>query len=425
MTSHPVHENIASSQLAVLQDTYTVDTQSLDATYNVAVQQVNATYGVNSSVLGVSTAVNNVQSALGTYSAAVLTSQEKSAAATAAAIVKAQTDAAAATAATNRTISDNQAAVTAAQGQLAAAIRAVADAQTASAASAAAKAAADAAVQAAKDAATNQLAASSEAAKVTNYETNKAAQLNAIDWKGKSSWTVSDVAAAFAAAGTTAQLHSNQYAAIEGLPAYGSTGVYSQDIARKMYSLFLGRAATTAEDSFWTTAISSNGVNQAEKDFTSSPEYMNKIGSASSPISALYESILMRTPGASEIAYWMNSGGSLSSIKDNFLNSAEYASIRAIRGFASGGYHDGGWMMVGENGRELVNTGSSSARIYNHEQTQNLIDMSALVASNNKISKAIEGLREEMKAGDAAIALNTLRLVKILQQEFQSGGALV
>ena len=81
--------------------------------------------------------------------------------------------------------------------------------------------------------------------------------------------------------------------------------------------------------------------------------------------------------------------------------------------------------MVGENGRELVNTGSSSARIYNHEQTQNLIDMSALVASNNKISKAIEGLREEMKAGDAAIALNTLRLVKILQQEFQSGGALV
>jgi len=428
--------SVLDQQLTVLKDTYTVDTQSLDATYNVAVQQVNATYGVNTSVLAVSTAVSGVQVALGNYSAAQLTSQQASAAATTAAIARVASDAAASNAATNAQIAANSNAVAAAIASLTTATAAVATASAAAASSAAAQTAAQAAADKARADAAAALAASTaataaqaEAAKDTSFKTNKAAQLNAMDWQGKSTWSVSDVGTLFNSLGMTSQQYSAQYATAQSLPAYGTSGTYSQDTAQKMYSLFLGRAASTAEDTYYTKSISDNsaalgtataGITQTVKQFLGSAEFMN----AHTTVTSLYESILMRTPTAAEVAWWTSSGATLASIKDQFVDSAEYARIRAVRGFSQGGYHDGGWMMVGEKGSELVNTGSSAARIYNHQQTQSLIDISALVASNNRISKAIEGLRLEMQAGDAAIALNTSRLVKILQQEFQSGGTL-
>ena len=76
-------------------------------------------------------------------------------------------------------------------------------------------------------------------------------------------------------------------------------------------------------------------------------------------------------------------------------------------------------MMVGEQGRELVNTGPSHARIFNNKQTENLIDISALVASNTKIEKQIELLRKDFEAQITAVALNTYKTFKVLEQEFQ------
>lgn len=76
-------------------------------------------------------------------------------------------------------------------------------------------------------------------------------------------------------------------------------------------------------------------------------------------------------------------------------------------GFATGGNHDGGWRVVGENGPEIEYTGPS--RIYNAGQTSSMLDTSALQAE-------IKQLREEMRAGMFAVAKNTGKTADQLQR---------
>ena len=271
---------------------------------------------------------------------------------------------------------------------------------------------AQAAAQAAADALTAKTAADNLATTNAQIAANAAAVAAA----------QSQLSAAIKAAADAA-------AAAKSLADQANTGVAGQgSTAGKAYQTFLARAGSASDISFWNGAIGANGVAAAMIDFTNAPEFMDKISSASDPLDALFQAIFGRAVDAAGRSFYgtnMANGETLLQVKNDLMNSAEYASIRAVRGYATGGYHDGGWMMVGEEGRELVNTGSSAARIYNHQQTQSLIDISALVASNDKVSRAIDDLREEMKAGDAAIALNTLRIVKILQMEFQGGGTAV
>jgi len=80
--------------------------------------------------------------------------------------------------------------------------------------------------------------------------------------------------------------------------------------------------------------------------------------------------------------------------------------------FASGGYHDGGWRIVGENGPELEKTGSS--KIFSNQQSKSLVDNSELVAE-------VKALREEIRAGQAVIANNTKATTKILRDVTQNG----
>ena len=271
---------------------------------------------------------------------------------------------------------------------------------------------AQAAAQAAADALTAKTAADNLATTNAQIAANAAAVAAA----------QSQLSAAIKAAADAA-------AAAKSLADQANTGVAGQgSTAGKAYQTFLARAGSASDISYWNGAIGANGVAAAMIDFTNAPEFMDKISSASDPLDALFQAIFGRAVDAAGRSFYgtnMANGETLLQVKNDLMNSAEYASIRAVRGYATGGYHDGGWMMVGEEGRELVNTGSSAARIYNHQQTQSLIDISALVASNDKVSRAIDDLREEMKAGDAAIALNTLRIVKILQMEFQGGGTAV
>lgn len=78
-----------------------------------------------------------------------------------------------------------------------------------------------------------------------------------------------------------------------------------------------------------------------------------------------------------------------------------------IPGFASGGSHSGGWRMVGESGPELEFTPPS--RIFNASQANGLIDIEALVES-------IERLREDVRNGNVAVATNTHRIARIVDQ---------
>ena len=86
--------------------------------------------------------------------------------------------------------------------------------------------------------------------------------------------------------------------------------------------------------------------------------------------------------------------------------------IPNINGFASGGYHSGGWRIVGENGPELEKTGSS--KIFSNQQSKSLVDNSELVAE-------VKALREEIRAGQAVIANNTKATTKILRDVTQNG----
>ena len=80
--------------------------------------------------------------------------------------------------------------------------------------------------------------------------------------------------------------------------------------------------------------------------------------------------------------------------------------------FASGGYHSGGWRVVGENGPELEQTGAS--RIFSNPQSKGLLSTDELVAE-------LQALRAEVRAGQEAIANNTLKTAKILRDVTQDG----
>lgn len=83
--------------------------------------------------------------------------------------------------------------------------------------------------------------------------------------------------------------------------------------------------------------------------------------------------------------------------------------------FASGGQHEGGWRIVGENGPELEKTGAS--RIFSNPQSKSLLNMDELIAE-------IKSLRSDVRAGQQAIANNTLRTAKILRDVTQDGTAI-
>ena len=91
------------------------------------------------------------------------------------------------------------------------------------------------------------------------------------------------------------------------------------------------------------------------------------------------------------------------------------ATAAALPAFASGGQHDGGWRIVGENGPELEKTGAS--RIFSNPQSKSLLNMDELIAE-------IQALRSDVRAGQQAIANNTLRTAKILRDVTQDGTAI-
>lgn len=75
--------------------------------------------------------------------------------------------------------------------------------------------------------------------------------------------------------------------------------------------------------------------------------------------------------------------------------------------FASGGFHSGGWRVVGENGPELEQTGAS--RIFSNGQSKSLLSMDELIAE-------IQALRADARANAAAVAKNTAETSRIINR---------
>ena len=135
---------------------------------------------------------------------------------------------------------------------------------------------------------------------------------------------------------------------------------------------------------------------------------------STSEMAAMMQSINIVTdqisPLISTLAEAFSSAG-LSSTSATSVSASAYSSYSAYRlasvgipGFADGGYFGGGLAMVGEAGPELVHI-SGSSRIYSNNQTSRMLDNSQVVAE-------LKMLREEMRAGQYAIAKSCDKMAK-------------
>jgi hypothetical protein len=204
--------------------------------------------------------------------------------------------------------------------------------------------------------------------------------------------------------------------ALKNLGGSLSTLDARQNPVDSMYKNLLGRQSDTAGADYWKSNLASgSSPSDIAGGFVSSAEFTNNANATGDAVKSMYQTLLGRLPDAAGYDYWKSSlasGATIADIATSIMQSDEYAKIKAVRGYAAGGMHEGGWRVVGENGPELENTGAS--RIFSHPQSKSLLSMDELVAE-------LQALRAEMRAGQEAIANNTRQTTKILRDVTQDG----
>ena len=190
----------------------------------------------------------------------------------------------------------------------------------------------------------------------------------------------------------------------------------TQDPIESMYIKLLDRTSDAGGKQYWQDDLArGKTLSDIAGNFVKSPEFTNNAVMSGDTITSLYSTLLGRAPDAGGANFWntaLSSGSSVADIATSIMQSDEYAKIKAVRGYAAGGVHAGGWRMVGENGPELENTGAS--RIFSNPQSKSLLSMDELIAE-------MKALRAEMRAGQEAIANNTRQTTKILRDVTQDG----
>jgi len=179
-------------------------------------------------------------------------------------------------------------------------------------------------------------------------------------------------------------LHSAMLAAASN-PVNSSMGAIT-----KAYESTLGRAPDAAGMEYWTgRAAAGSSIGDIVDAISNSPE---------AKIKALYQSTFGRTADAAGLKYWMEraaAGTSYGTIEQGLKESNEYKAKTKVPGYATGGDHTGGWLIVGENGPELEATGA--ARIFNASQTRDLMSrFSSPVDNSAALLSEIKALRLEV-----------------------------
>lgn len=121
-------------------------------------------------------------------------------------------------------------------------------------------------------------------------------------------------------------------------------------------------------------------------------------------IERLYQLVFNRLPDVGGKAFYeaqLAGGKDISRIAAELYGSPEYAAIKAVRGYASGGFHPGGLRLVGEAGPELEYTGPSNIIPFRKK------------SSDSELISEVRQLREEMRRGNFVIAKNTGKTAKI------------
>jgi hypothetical protein len=95
--------------------------------------------------------------------------------------------------------------------------------------------------------------------------------------------------------------------------------------------------------------------------------------------------------------------------------------LRALKvpGFASGGWHEGGWRMVGERGPEIEWTPPS--RIFSNSQSQSLLDNSEVVAELRALRAEVNELRQQSLGADTQKVFYAKRTADMVTAVVQGG----
>lgn len=206
------------------------------------------------------------------------------------------------------------------------------------------------------------------------------------------------IAASGGSTATQADLIAQQAAAVAGY--VGGT----ESVVDKMYRAFYGRDADASGEAFWTDALAGGiPISSAVSAFINSAEFTSRISGSADPVGTLYNTVLLRDADADGRAYYeslLDSGTSVVQVAASMIGSSEYdENIRQVRGFADGGYHAGGWRVVGEREPELEYTGPSV--IYNRQQSEALFDVSGLIREIGRLrEETVQVLTRQQKLMD-------------------------
>lgn len=161
------------------------------------------------------------------------------------------------------------------------------------------------------------------------------------------------------------------------------------------YTKYLGRDPDSEGAIYWGNQVGTGArtISQTTAEIQNSKE---------AQLYQTYNSLLGRRPDEAGAAYWssiMAGGASITDVQNAIRNSPEYL---ALPKKASGGYHSGGWRMVGEHGAEMEWTPPSY--IYNASQTHGMMandNNATLKSSFDALSRKLDQLIVIMaEAGD-------------------------
>jgi len=204
--------------------------------------------------------------------------------------------------------------------------------------------------------------------------------------------------------------------ALKGFQASIAAAQFAQSPGGQITAAYQGALFRDPEKEgfdFWNNAVK-NGVDIKDvvNQISNSPE---------AKIQQLYNKVLGRVGESAGVNFWLdayNKGESLADIEKSFYGSDEYKAKQGgtqnawlagqgVPGFAAGGYHSGGWRMVGENGPEMEYTGP--AHIVSNADSKDLLNNEPVVA-------AIDNMKDEMQTWLYQITKNTQGTDKTLKR---------
>lgn len=140
--------------------------------------------------------------------------------------------------------------------------------------------------------------------------------------------------------------------------------------------------------------------------------------------------VTITSPASTEATNSQAVADAVSQLVQGKISLTDFIQVTRASAFANGGYHGGGWRLVGENGPELESTGA--AMYYTAAETQDILSGGRanggvgedLALAVEALRKEVAGLRADSERQAAAIAGGVSKVARTLQQAMPDGDSL-